>query len=187
MGMKVVEVALDKIKPYWRNPRINAEAVPVVARSIKEYGWRQPIVVDKDYTIIVGHTRYLAAKQLGLTSVPVHVASDLTEAQASAYRIADNKTAEYAYWDDAKLMAELADLKASFPDFRALGFSDEEIAELSKPPQLPEIEDFEATPIENQRWILIRAPEAKCASILAALRKMKIEDARIEYSGEEKT
>ncbi|MGQ9919538.1 MAG: ParB N-terminal domain-containing protein, partial [Bryobacteraceae bacterium] len=80
-----------RIRPYEKNPRQNDQAVDAVARSIREYGVKQPIVVDADGVIIVGHTRWKAAQKLGLEKVPVHVATDLSPEQARAYRIADNK------------------------------------------------------------------------------------------------
>ena len=98
-------MAIGKIIPYHNNPRKNEDAIDAVAASIEEFGFQQPIVVDKDMVIIVGHTRYAAAKQLGLTKVPVVVAKDLSEEQARAYRLADNKTNELAKWDE-KLFAE---------------------------------------------------------------------------------
>jgi ParB-like chromosome segregation protein Spo0J len=86
----------DEIKPYEANPRLNDQAVDGVAASLKEFGFRQPIVVDEDGVIVVGHTRYKAALKLGLKTVPVHVATDLTPEQLRAYRLVDNKTAERA-------------------------------------------------------------------------------------------
>ena len=94
---------LAEIRPYEKNPRINDAAVDAVARSIGEFGFRQPIVVDADGVIVVGHTRWKAAQRLGLAKVPVHVARDLTAEQRKAYRIADNKTADIATWDLAQL------------------------------------------------------------------------------------
>src|SRR5262245_36224875 len=90
---------LSDIKPYTGNPRIHDQAVDAVAASLKEYHWRQPIVVDTDFVIICGHTRFKAAQKLGLDQVPVHIAPDLTQAQVKAYRLADNKTAEFAEWN----------------------------------------------------------------------------------------
>src|SRR5260370_17814038 len=90
-------------RPYENNPRLNDAAVDAVAASIKAFGFRQPIVVDENDVIIVGHTRYKAALKLGLTEVPVHVAVGLTPAQARAYRIADNATAAMSSWADTKL------------------------------------------------------------------------------------
>jgi site-specific DNA-methyltransferase (adenine-specific) len=87
---------IDSIRPYPGNPRVNDAAIDAVVASIREFGFRQPIVVDGDHVIVVGHTRYKAALKMGLTEVPVHVAHDLTPAQAKAYRIADNQTATIA-------------------------------------------------------------------------------------------
>src|SRR6059058_3196185 len=101
---------IDRIKPYDKNPRINDAAVDAVAKSLKEFGFRQPIVVDDQGVIIVGHTRWRAAKQLGLAHVPIHVATDLTPAQVKAYRIADNQTATIAEWNFDLLPLEIMDL-----------------------------------------------------------------------------
>lgn len=108
--MDVQMMSIKDVKPYEKNPRINDNAVEAVANSIKEFGWRQPIVVDKDNVIIAGHTRWKAAKKLKMKEVPVIVASDLTEEQVRAYRIADNSTGELATWDYDLLMPEIADL-----------------------------------------------------------------------------
>jgi ParB/RepB/Spo0J family partition protein len=108
--MKIEILKLNDIKPYHKNPRKNDAAVDKVANSIEQYGFQQPIVVDKDMVIVAGHTRYKAAKKLSLLEVPVVIAAELTEAQAMAYRLADNKTGEYAKWDDALLTQELRDL-----------------------------------------------------------------------------
>src|SRR5271154_2389772 len=94
---------IKDIKPYPGNPRQNDHAVDAVAASIKEFGFRQPIVVDEEGVIIVGHTRFFAGKKLEMTHVPVHVAVGLTPAQAKAYRIADNQTATLSSWDEDKL------------------------------------------------------------------------------------
>ena len=108
--MKTELRPLAEIKPYEKNPRVNDMAVDAVANSIRQFGFRQPIVVDADGVIVVGHTRWKAATALGLTEVPVHVATDLTPEQIRAYRIADNKTGELAEWNLDLLPIELADL-----------------------------------------------------------------------------
>lgn len=108
--MKVQNVSIDSIKPYENNPRNNDGGVDAVANSIKEFGWQQPIVVDKDNVIIVGHTRYKAAKKLGMDKVPVVVASNLSDEQVKAYRLADNKTGELTDWDTSLLDDELDDI-----------------------------------------------------------------------------
>ena len=105
---------IDRPIPYARNARVCPEsAINKVAASITEYGFRQPIVVDGDRVVIAGHTRLLAAKQLGLKQVPVHVASDLSPAQVKAYRLADNRTGQEATWDMELLGIELEDLAGS--------------------------------------------------------------------------
>ena len=102
--MDIVEKRIDEIRPYENNPRFNDEAVEYVAESIKQYGWKQPIVVDVSGVIIAGHTRYKAAKLLGMDTVPVLVASDLTADQVKAYRLADNKVSDFSQWDNKLLL-----------------------------------------------------------------------------------
>ena len=117
--------------PYARNPRLAPEAaVAKVAASLAEYGWRQPIVVDAQGVIVVGHTRLLAAKRLGLDQVPVHVATDLTPQQIKAYRLADNRTAEETSWDLELLPLEIAELADLGYDLGVLGFDTNELVKL---------------------------------------------------------
>ena len=130
---KVEWCDLSKIRPYPNNPRINDDAVDAVAASIREFGFRQPIVVDVEGVIICGHTRWKAARKLGLEKVPVHVARDLSPEQVKAYRIADNKTAELAEWNYELLPIELGDLQGMNYDLGLLGFSEEELAKLLDP------------------------------------------------------
>lgn len=115
--MQVQTWKIGDVHPYENNPRNNAAAVKPVANSIKEFGWQQPIVVDKDGVIIVGHTRYKAAKMLKLKEVPVVVADNLTPDQVKAYRVADNSTGEVAVWDIPLLTAEIQGLDYDFSDF----------------------------------------------------------------------
>src|SRR6267143_6874511 len=124
--MKVELRPISSITPYEKNPRLNDQAVDAVAASIREFGFRQPIVVDEQGVIVVGSTRYKAALKLGMQFVPVHVAAGLTPAQVKAYRIADNKTAELADWDDTLLVQELAQIQKLDFDLDVLGFSGEE-------------------------------------------------------------
>ena len=108
--MEVIEKRLDEITPYGNNPRNNDEAVDKVAASLQEFGWKQPIVVDADGVVIAGHTRLKAAQKLGLKTAPVVVAADLDPEQVRAYRLADNKTAEFAGWDFGVLDSELQEI-----------------------------------------------------------------------------
>lgn len=109
--MKIQELDINSIKAYAKNPRKNEPAVDAVAKSLQEFGWKQPLVVDPTtMEIVVGHTRWKAAKKLGMTTVPCLMADDLTEEQIKAYRLADNKTNELAEWDFDLLDKELADI-----------------------------------------------------------------------------
>src|SRR3954464_3224299 len=123
-GMNVQMWAIEKPIPYARNRRqIPQIAIDKVAASIREFGFRQPIVVDEKGVVIVGHARLLGAHKLGLTQVPVHVAAGLTEAQVKAYRLADNRTNQEAFWDMDALALELADLKVDEFDLDLTGFN----------------------------------------------------------------
>ena len=118
------------IKPYERNPRNNDKAIDAVAKSIQEFGWNSPIVVDRDNVIVCGHSRWRAAQKLGLTTVPVYVADKLTPEQVQAYRIADNKTAELADWNYDLLPLELRALQDAQYDLTLLGFDTDELEKL---------------------------------------------------------
>jgi DNA modification methylase len=131
--MKVELRALSSIKPYEKNPRINDQAVDAVAASIREFGFRQPIVVDEQGVIVVGHTRYKAALKLELEKVPVHVATGLTPAQIKAYRIADNQTNSLAQWNYDVLPLELADLQKMNFDLNLTGFCGVDLLHLLEP------------------------------------------------------
>lgn len=133
--LKVCSWPIARPIPYARNSRkIPERAVDKVAASIKEFGWRVPIVVDKDGVIICGHTRLLAAKKLGLQEVPVHVADNLTPAQVKAYRLMDNRSHEEAQWDLELLGPELAELRGLDFDLELTGFDGREIDELLSDP-----------------------------------------------------
>lgn len=108
--MKVVNIAIDNIKPYSKNPRNNDKAVDYVANSIKEFGFKVPIVIDKNNVIVAGHTRYKASVKLGLKEVPCIIADDLTNEQIKAFRLADNKVSEFADWNLDLLDEELDDI-----------------------------------------------------------------------------
>ena len=118
---KIVLMKINEIIPYDNNPRLNDEAVDAVANSIKTFGFRNPIIVDKNNVIIAGHTRLLASKKLGLEHVPVIVVTDLSDDEVKALRLADNKTAEIAKWDMGKLGVELANINMDMLQF---GFED---------------------------------------------------------------
>jgi site-specific DNA-methyltransferase (adenine-specific) len=122
--MQIIEKRIEELIDYENNPRHNEAAVGKVAASIEEFGFKVPIVIDKDNVIIAGHTRRKAAERLGLQTVPCIVADDLTEEQVKAFRLADNKTSEFAEWDFDKLNEELEELRDMDFDMLAFGFGD---------------------------------------------------------------
>lgn len=128
--MEIINLPIERVIPYARNPRHNAEAVAKVAASIAEYGWRQPIVVDRDMVVVAGHTRLEAARRLRLATVPVHVATDLTPAKARAYRLMDNRSHQEARWNDELLALELKDLRIDAVDLSLTGFDAGEINQI---------------------------------------------------------
>src|SRR5690606_29121073 len=153
-----------EITPYEKNPRLNDDAVDAVARSIEQFGFRQPIVVDRDGVIVVGHTRWKAAQKLGIDKVPVHVAHDLSPEKARAYRLADNQTATIAEWDFDLLPIELAGLRDDGFDLELLGFDGDELARLlsgdegvtqgqTDPDDIPEPPDEAVTQL-GDIWVL---------------------------------
>lgn len=128
--MKVEEIETSRIIPYANNPRHNDQAVSAVAASIKEFGFRQPIVTDEALVVLVGHTRLKAAQNLGLKVVPVHIAEGLTEAQKKAYRIADNRLNELAEWDKDILKEQLEELATINYDLGVIGFDVDELSSI---------------------------------------------------------
>jgi len=160
--MKIQELNIEQIIPYAKNPRQNDEAIAKVASSLKEFGWRQPIVVDKEMVVIAGHTRLGAAMRLGYKKVPIHIATDLTDNQIKAYRIADNRVGQEAKWDEGLLSLELKDLDVDGYDLTQTGFDSEELdvllAEaveegLVDEDQVPP-EPEEATSVLGDVWLL---------------------------------
>lgn len=160
--MKIELRDIQTIQPFEKNPRINDPAVEAVANSLRTYGFRQPIVVDKDGVIVCGHTRWKAARSLSIAKVPVHVAKDLTPEQIRAYRIADNKTAELSEWDMDLLTVELGELRELNIDIASLGFDEDDLAKIFSgdmkvgnvdPDSIPSAPD-EATTRPGDLWIL---------------------------------
>lgn len=122
--MNIQTINIKDLKPYEKNPRHNDDAVKYVTESIKQFGVKVPLVIDKDNVIVCGHTRYKACKKLGITEIPCVIADDLTEEQIKAFRLADNKTSEFAEWDYSLLDEELSDIiDLDMGDF---GFGDDD-------------------------------------------------------------
>ena len=138
--MKIIDKKLSELKPYEKNPRKNDEAVKYVMESIKEFGFKVPIIIDKNNVIVCGHTRYKASKKLKLDTVPCIIADDLTEEQIKAFRLADNKVSEKAEWDFDLLDDEL---KGIFDfDMQEFGFDfedDEKTAQEVVEDEVPDV------------------------------------------------
>lgn len=118
--MEIIYKNIDELIPYENNPRLNDEAVEYVKNSIKEFGFKVPVVIDKDNVIIAGHTRIKASKELRIKDIPCIIADDLSEEQVKAFKLADNKVAEKSMWDYTKLDEELEnilDIDMSMFDF----------------------------------------------------------------------
>ena len=147
MELKIEYVDIDSIKPYENNPRHNEEAIPYVMNSIKEFGFKNPIIIDKNNVIIAGHTRLESAKRLGMKEVPIIYADDLTEEQVKAFRLADNKVSEKAEWNFELLDEELEDLDIDMSNF---GFDKIEDIDINS-----FFEDSEPKQEENKKEIII--------------------------------
>ena len=145
--MEIIELPIKALKPYKRNPRKNDKAVEYVANSIRQFGFKVPIVIDENYEIVCGHTRWKAAKVIGLESVPCIMADDLNEDQIRAFRLADNKTAEMADWDFDLLEMEFNDIDPELFDMSDFGFfQDDEETEDKAPTEVTE-DDFDETAV----------------------------------------
>ncbi|OQA02969.1 MAG: Modification methylase DpnIIB [Planctomycetes bacterium ADurb.Bin401] len=161
--MQIEMLKIEEVKSYQNNPRdITAAAIEGVAASIKQFGFKVPIIVDKDNILVAGHTRVLAAKRLGLEAVPAIKADDLTEAQIRAFRICDNKVHELSTWDYELLPIELRDLQNMDFDLQLLGFDSDELAKILDPgikDGLTDPDDVPEPPVEpitkpGDLWIL---------------------------------
>lgn len=163
--MQIIYKSIEEIKPYENNPRINDEAVEYVANSIKEFGFRNPIILDKNNVIICGHTRLLASKELKLKEVPCIIADDLTDEQVKALRLADNKVAEKSMWDYSKLDEELEDILNI--DMSKFDFINNEI-------DWENVEELEDSNYEEPEHNMLECP--KCHHIDRDIHFKKVED-----------
>lgn len=156
--MEIIELPLKALKPYKRNPRRNDKAVEYVANSIRQFGFKVPIVIDENYEIVCGHTRWKAAKVIGLESVPCIMADDLNEDQIRAFRLADNKTAEMADWDFDLLELEFNDIDPELFDMSDFGFFQDEEEEHAPAEivedEAPELDSVESVCKRGQVWVL---------------------------------
>ncbi|MDJ0449230.1 ParB N-terminal domain-containing protein [Methylocystis sp. JR02] len=170
---------IENVHPYEGNPRIITEAaISKVAAAINEFGWRQPLVVDKNGVLVVGHARLLAAKRLGLETVPVHVAADLTPEQARAYRLADNRTGEESRWNPGALDLELRELGAVGFNLALTGFDPIELPTLEpQTTEWPELPSGDRPPFQQMTFTL---HDEQAANVKAALELAKKEPAPVE-------
>lgn len=159
--MNIQNIALADVHPYARNPRKNDEAVKNVAASIREFGFLVPLVIDANHEIVAGHTRYKAAKSLGMKTVPCVIADELTEDQIRAFRLADNKVGEMAGWDMDLLPLELADIAMPMADFGFEVISDDDFSENFT------LDDGEKKPFQQ---ISITVHDEQAKLILAAIK-----------------
>lgn len=133
--LEIKYIPINDIKPYKNNPRLNEDAIPYVMKSIREFGFKNPIILDKNNVIVAGHTRLESAKRLGMKEAPVIYADDLTEEQVKAFRLVDNKVSEKSMWDYTKLDEELdsiLDIDMSIFDFNITGINWDSIEELNE-------------------------------------------------------
>ena len=163
--MKVVEKDIESIREYEHNPRKNEEAVDKVAASIREFGFKVPVVVDADGVIVAGHTRIKAARKLGIDKIPCIVADDLTEEQIKAFRLADNKVGEFAEWDFELLDDELQDINDI--DMSEFGFDDSDVEEIEDSEEDDEFEDIEK--LERHYGVPYQGNKSRIADIIISL------------------
>lgn len=175
----IIDLPIEKLVPYNKNPRKNENAVKEVIKSLKKFGFQQCIVVDKDYVVIAGHTRLQAAKELGLKTVPVKITTDLTEAQIQAYRIMDNRTSEFAEWDRDLLLEEIQDIELKEIELTAdfMGF---ELERLDEPASM---ETWDTNAVNDEFVVTVTGPLTKQGEILNVLKDFHDDpDFKIEAS-----
>lgn len=163
--MNIQMMPIGDVKPYHKNPRKNQKSIPEVAKYIQEFGFRQPIVVDENMVIVVGHTRHQAAISLGLLEVPVHIANDLTVAQIKAYRVADNRAGEHSEWDRDILLGEIDDMYALDTKYDA-DFLSFEVDLIDEP---AEYKSYDTSEVHDEFVVTIRGPLTAQAHVMDAL------------------
>lgn len=152
---EVIEMKLSELKPYDNNPRNNVQAVDIVKKSITEYGFTNPILIDEHNVIIAGHTRYQASRELGLDKVPVIKLTGLNEAQIKAYRVMDNKSGDFAEWDYVKLLKELDSIDGEL-DLALSGF---DLIDIEKMRIEFELEDVPDLNLDDDTEVDVAKPE----------------------------
>jgi hypothetical protein len=182
--MKIELVNPNLLKPYDSNPRKNKDAVSLIKKSINEFGFRQPIVVDEDNIILVGHTRLLAAKELELKKVPVHKVTHLSDAQKRAYRIMDNKSAEQSEWDMDLLKQEINLLPLDKIEFSGFDLTEVDILNNGWNADFESIDNLETVDTPNMEKIIIECNSITqkkeiAVKIIDLLKQLKINDVTV--------
>lgn len=176
--LKVSEIAMDKLNPWENNPRINDHVVDSVAKSIKSFGFNVPILYDQNFTIIAGHTRWKAAKKIGMTHVPA-IQLNLSESQRKAFSIADNKLASLADWDDEMLTKLIEELKLDDFDISSIGYSEAEMEALLAPYKdfnWEEFNEYMAKEMESVFAILqVKVKDAVKKTLRTSIEKYAVE------------
>lgn len=189
--MEIINKKIEELKPYENNPRNNENAIDYVANSIKEFGFKVPLVIDKDGVIVTGHTRYQACKKLGINEIPCIIADDLTDTQIKAFRIADNKTNDMAEWNDDLLSVELKEVLDEI-DMTDFGFGDFELSMLTEDMEpdgydddiIKEYSSGSEEFLANKRVIITYKTEEQ-TEFLKKLFNEQNEELKVVYSAEE--
>lgn len=166
--MEIVEKKVSELKAYENNPRKNDNAVEAVANSIKEFGFKVPIVIDGNNIIVCGHTRLKAAMKLGMETVPCIIANDLTDEQIKAFRLADNKTAELATWDFCKLFDEIQGINLDMTDF---GFpnTDQMLDGIFEENEFEEEKEEDTKEDDSGYKVIVKCPDGRARDELISL------------------
>lgn len=163
--MRIIQKKISDLIPYEKNPRKNEQAIDKVAASIKEFGFKVPIIIDQNNVIVAGHTRLKAAELLGLSKVPCVVADDLSGEQLKAFRLADNKTGEFAEWDFELLAEELQDITDI--DMSEFGFDVEDLPEDTELAE--DFEDIDVEKLEKHYGVPYQGNKSRIADIIISL------------------
>ena len=173
--MQLEHINPKKLKPWEKNPRINDHAVEAVSKSIAEFGFNSPILCDENYRILAGHTRWKAAKKMGLETVPI-IVLELSETQKNAFSVADNKMAEIAKWDFPELSNILEDLKIEEFDLDILGFNESQIDALLVPPEEIDWSELEESMLLNSDAshvrLLVKIPIEEKDTVKQSIKKI---------------
>ena len=177
--MNIVNIPINKLKFYDKNPRKNDGAVDIVAKNIQEFGWKVPCVIDKNNVIVCGHTRVKAAKKLGITEIPCIMADDLTDEQIKAFRLSENKSHEFSFWDFDLLKLELDNIfDIDMVDFGFMDVSEEKEGTQTEKDMLESIDE--------SYFYLIKIPLSIKSNITVIIENIKSEysDIKVLESGE---